>query len=194
MRRFSFERSWLISVLLVALFVRALIPMGFMPAMDRPFSFQICPDGFPAHMLKRAMGVPASGFAGNGTPAIDHSAHPAHHHVAAADTSSAAEDAAFVHEHGHHAGHAAPDALGTSGDLPLSGEPSPASDPTHRHSAASAEHCAFAAAAGAPLMAFVPTFSALAAVLHTSPESYVQPAFEPQRFRVQQPRGPPALS
>jgi hypothetical protein len=188
MRRFSFERSWLISVLLVALFVRALIPMGFMPAMDRPFSFQICPDGFPAHMLKRAMDAPAGSFASNAAPAIDHSAHPAHHQLAAADTSPAAEDAAFAHEHGHHSGHTAPDALGTSG------EPSPASDPTHRHSAASAEHCAFAAAAGAPLMAFVPAFSALAAVLHTSPDSYVQPAFEPQRFRVQQPRGPPALS
>jgi hypothetical protein len=51
--RFSnhLHRQWLISLLLVAIGVRALIPAGFMPATDRPFSFQICPDGFPAQLL-----------------------------------------------------------------------------------------------------------------------------------------------
>src|SRR5688572_28839008 len=45
---------WIISALLVALCVRALVPVGFMPSTDRPFSFQICPDGFPAELLQRA--------------------------------------------------------------------------------------------------------------------------------------------
>lgn len=49
---------WLISVLLVALVTRALIPAGFMPAGD--FTYQICPDGFPAQLL--------------------HDEHAAHHH------------------------------------------------------------------------------------------------------------------
>jgi hypothetical protein len=47
-------RQWVISALLVALVTRALIPAGFMPATDRPFSFQICPDGFPAQLLTRS--------------------------------------------------------------------------------------------------------------------------------------------
>jgi len=49
------QRRWLISALLIALVVRALIPAGFMPATDRPFSFQICPDGYPAQLLKSAL-------------------------------------------------------------------------------------------------------------------------------------------
>jgi hypothetical protein len=43
---------WIISLLLVALCVRALVPVGYMPSTERPFSFQICPDGFPAQLLK----------------------------------------------------------------------------------------------------------------------------------------------
>ena len=51
------QRLWVISALLVAVVVRALIPAGFMPATDRPFSFQICPDGFPAALLSDAAGA-----------------------------------------------------------------------------------------------------------------------------------------
>jgi hypothetical protein len=43
---------WIISLLLLALCVRALVPAGYMPSTERPFSFQICPDGFPAQLLK----------------------------------------------------------------------------------------------------------------------------------------------
>jgi hypothetical protein len=39
------------SIMLVALASRALIPPGFMPANDRPFSIEICWEGFPADML-----------------------------------------------------------------------------------------------------------------------------------------------
>lgn len=34
--------------LLLAFVLRALIPAGYMPASDRPFALQICPDGLPA--------------------------------------------------------------------------------------------------------------------------------------------------
>ncbi len=129
------QRRWLISALLIALVVRALIPAGFMPATDRPFSFQICPDGYPAHLLKAA-----------------HDPHAAHQH----------------HDDG-------------AGD-------------THNHSSASFEHCVFAAAAGAGPFAFVPTLSAVA-VSVGAPEFFLASAsVESQRHRIQQPRGPPALS
>jgi hypothetical protein len=38
-------------ILLFAFAVRALVPQGFMPASDRPFSIEICPEGFPAQLL-----------------------------------------------------------------------------------------------------------------------------------------------
>jgi len=45
------RRTLMASVMLVALALRALIPPGFMPASDRPFSIEICWDGFPANVL-----------------------------------------------------------------------------------------------------------------------------------------------
>jgi hypothetical protein len=41
----------LASIMLVAFALRALIPAGFMLGGDRPFSIEICWDGFPATML-----------------------------------------------------------------------------------------------------------------------------------------------
>ncbi len=79
------QRQWIISALLIALFVRALIPAGFMPAMDRPLSFQICPDGYPAQLLHKDVA----------------DAH-AHHHPDASG------------EHAAHAGHDAASTLGES--------------------------------------------------------------------------------
>ena len=131
------NRRWLIGTLLVALLVRALIPAGFMPATDRPFSFQVCPDGFPTALLQSAQDP-----------------HAAHHH--------------------HHDGNGG--------------------GAQHNHSSAGSEHCVFAAAAGAGAVAFAPTFSAPAVNLDTPQFPYVAPALETRRFRVQQPRGPPALS
>jgi hypothetical protein len=37
--------------MLLAFALRALVPQGFMPATDRPFAVEICPEGFPAQML-----------------------------------------------------------------------------------------------------------------------------------------------
>lgn len=45
------RRTLIASILLVAFASRALIPPGFMPASDRPFSIQICWETFPAEML-----------------------------------------------------------------------------------------------------------------------------------------------
>lgn len=38
-------------IMLVAFASRILIPPGFMPASDRPFSMEVCPEGLPADML-----------------------------------------------------------------------------------------------------------------------------------------------
>ena len=39
---------------LAALVLRALIPAGFMPAHDAPLALEICPEGFPAGLLRAA--------------------------------------------------------------------------------------------------------------------------------------------
>jgi hypothetical protein len=44
-------RTLIVGVMLFAVAMRALIPQGFMPASDRPFSIQICPEGFPIQLL-----------------------------------------------------------------------------------------------------------------------------------------------
>src|ERR1700728_3884655 len=44
-----FQRELLTSLLLVAIVFRALIPAGFMPSSQRPFSLEICHAGTLAH-------------------------------------------------------------------------------------------------------------------------------------------------
>jgi len=50
------SRTLIASLMLVAFASRALIPLGFMPASDRPFSLEICWEGFRADVL--AQGEP----------------------------------------------------------------------------------------------------------------------------------------
>jgi hypothetical protein len=45
------SRLLIASVMLLAFTVRALVPQGFMPASDRPFSVEVCPEGFPTQLL-----------------------------------------------------------------------------------------------------------------------------------------------
>jgi hypothetical protein len=45
------SRAWLAGAVLLAFALRALVPPGFMPGGERPFSIEICPDGFPAQLL-----------------------------------------------------------------------------------------------------------------------------------------------
>lgn len=47
-------RLLIAGVMLFALAVRALIPQGFMPSWDRPFSVEICPEGLPVQLLAHA--------------------------------------------------------------------------------------------------------------------------------------------
>ena len=138
-------QRWLISVLLVVLSVRALIPAGFMPSSERPFSLEICPDGFPSQLL-HSDGMPAG-----------------HHH--------------------HHA----------SGD---SEQPPASTHPGHgpHEQGARAEHCVFAASAGAALAPH-PLLIVVEATPSAAPVIPLVSLFtESQRHRVQQPRAPPALS
>jgi hypothetical protein len=164
------SHQWLVSILLTALVVRALVPVGFMPSSDRPFTLQICPDGFPAQLL-----------------------HGSHHHHGASDVPGADEPG---NAHSGHHQHAAEAALAAVHDHSLANEPG-AQHPghgSHDHSSVRAEHCVFAAAAGAgPAPQLLPALAQI--------ERQITPAFdsvsallETQRFRVQQPRAPPALS
>lgn len=221
------QRRWVIGTLLIALIVRALIPVGFMPATDRPFSFQICPDGFPAALLH---GVADGGqeFADAAAPAMPPSAdggaaepadggmlsHAGHHHSGTLPH-SAADDDALAHA-GHHHGGTLPHSPADGGTLahaghhqddgsPLANGHPHAGDgllavthhhdgPLHSHSTASAEHCVFAAAAGVFALAFAATLFAPAAAISAPDVDYLAPTFESLRFRISQPRGPPALS
>jgi hypothetical protein len=44
-------RKLIAGVMLLAFAVRALVPQGFMPSSERPFTVEICPEGFPAELL-----------------------------------------------------------------------------------------------------------------------------------------------
>ena len=48
------QHRWLVSLLVVALALRALIPVGFMPSGNGQLALQICPEGFPAALLHTA--------------------------------------------------------------------------------------------------------------------------------------------
>ena len=50
------QHRWLASLLVVALALRALIPVGFMPSGNGQLALQICPEGFPAALLNGASG------------------------------------------------------------------------------------------------------------------------------------------
>jgi hypothetical protein len=54
MRGRNASRVLISGVMLLAFVARALIPQGFMPASDRTLSLQICPEGFPAKLLRHS--------------------------------------------------------------------------------------------------------------------------------------------
>ena len=45
------QHRWLPGLLVLALALRALIPVGFMPSGNGQLALQICPEGFPAALL-----------------------------------------------------------------------------------------------------------------------------------------------
>lgn len=78
------KRTFVAGVVLVAFAARALIPPGFMPAGDHPFSFEICWEGSPAampahsgaaHASSADMGSMDMGSMDMGSPGT----HPHHH-------------------------------------------------------------------------------------------------------------------
>jgi hypothetical protein len=85
---------------LAAFVLRALIPVGFMPSPEHPFTLSICPDGFPIELL----------------PANDHAAH-AH---AADDPANVGANGSNSHDHGlsHHCSFATGAAAPRLADLP----------------------------------------------------------------------------
>lgn len=67
----STTRARLVWAALLAFALRALIPVGFMPAADGSLSLMICPAGFPAELLPRKS-MPMSGMP---MPAQQHRGH-----------------------------------------------------------------------------------------------------------------------
>lgn len=57
-------RARLVLVVLLAFALRAVIPLGFMPASDGSLSLMICPAGFPVELLPAGKSSSMSGGAG----------------------------------------------------------------------------------------------------------------------------------
>jgi len=47
-------RRLIAGIILLAFAARALVPQGYMPSHARPFSIEICPEGFPVQLLGHA--------------------------------------------------------------------------------------------------------------------------------------------
>lgn len=144
-------RQRVTGLLLVFFALSALIPPGFMPSADNPFVLQICPDGFPDHLLR------SSG--------VDH--HATHHgHMAHA-----------AHEHG------AADHAGQDSEAPA-----------QPHELSSSQHCLFGSAPGIGPLSQVPATAHAAPADASLLPAFATPVPTSQRYRIQQPRGPPQLS
>jgi hypothetical protein len=79
----STSHGQLARIVLVAFTLRALIPMGFMPSTEHPFTLSICPDGLPVEFLPDARSVHSKHDAGAGDT---------HDHPASADPNSTSDD------------------------------------------------------------------------------------------------------
>jgi hypothetical protein len=88
-------RKFIASILFVALALRALVPAGFMPAADHPFSLEICPDGFPAQLLHYEMSH-GHGMHHSGGASHSHDAARSEHCVFAAVASAGPATHALV--------------------------------------------------------------------------------------------------
>ncbi len=66
------QHRWLASLLVVALALRALIPVGFMPSGNGQLALQICPEGFPAVLLHSSGHHHHEGHESSQAPGHDH--------------------------------------------------------------------------------------------------------------------------
>jgi hypothetical protein len=68
--------------LLFAFALRALVPVGFMPSAERPFSFEVCPDGLPVAVVA-ALPAAHAGHHHHSQKPDDSSGHAGHNHGSA---------------------------------------------------------------------------------------------------------------
>ncbi len=73
-------RKLIAGIALAAIALRALIPAGFMPAADHPFSLELCPDGLPEGDGMAMDDQPAALDHDPGHEVSPHPAHEASHH------------------------------------------------------------------------------------------------------------------
>lgn len=185
------SRHAFISLLLVAFAFRALIPAGFMPSTERPFTLELCPDTFPAQLLARTQGGHSGGASDASHGAL--TAGQQHHLHSYASASTPETSQGVPHAGDAHALHAA-HAEHTSSAEAVNGK-APDEDSSHGHGTLRAEYCVFAAAAAssgpAPYITLLPAEIARAAI-PDSLRAFALPVS--WQYRVQQPRAPPALS
>ena len=84
------RQMFVAGIMLVAFALRALVPPGFMPANDRPFSFEICWEDLPAAMLAQG-GAPHADSTGV-------------HSVGMESMLARSTAAGSTHSHPHHSG------------------------------------------------------------------------------------------
>ena len=85
------RRTLMASFMLVAFALRVLIPPGFMPAGDRPFSLEICWEGLPADMQGHVEHAGSMGMDSMDMASMGMDQGPGHHH----ETSSHSEHCVF---------------------------------------------------------------------------------------------------
>jgi hypothetical protein len=162
------SRTLVAGILLVAFGVRALIPAGFMPASDRPFSIEICSEGFPADMLARGEPPHADSV---GMHSVGMDSVPAH---------SMAADS--MHDSMHP--QAVRDRTPRRGPLPGA---------HHRHSGSpwNREHCVFGTACSAGPIPHLPLPSDISSGHQLRVVAFVSIAGAIRLVHLPQPRAPP---
>jgi hypothetical protein len=151
------------SMMLVAFASRALIPPGFMPASDRPFSIEICWEDLPADMLAHV--------------------EPSHADSMGMDPMSADSMAA---DSIHDSMHRDPGADSSSHRGPLQG-------PHHHHGSPSqSEHCVFGTACGAGPIPHLPLPSDFSSARQLRAVAFESIAVAVRVVHLPQPRAPPS--
>lgn len=171
------RQTFVASIMLVAFALRALLPPGFMPAGDRPVSFEICWEGLPAEML--AHGEPP--HAGSvGTDSMD---------MASMDMDSVdmdSMDMASMDMHSMSPGSMAAHSTATSHRGPGHGAYG-----RHPGSPSHSEHCVFGTACSAGPTSHLPLPGAVSPARPRRAVAFVSIAGGVRLVHLPQPRAPP---
>jgi|HubBroStandDraft_1064217.scaffolds.fasta_scaffold20705_2 hypothetical protein len=156
------------SIMLVAFASRALIPSGFMPANDRPFSMEICWEGFPADLLAHGEPPHADSMGMNSMSADSMPVHSM-----AADPIHDSMQREPVTDSTFHRG--------------------PPQEPHHNHSRipSHSEHCIFGSACGAGPIPHPPLASDISSAEPLRAVAVVSIAGAVRLVHLPQPRAPP---